>query len=96
MLDLEYPLLVAAAFLTAVIGGDPIVQLTLSIAEKGLSKSAKFRLEKGSMKNAGRIIGYLERALIFLMVMYNQLGAIAFILTAKSIIRFGRAKERVC
>jgi len=87
--------LVTVAFLIAVFGGDPIVRSILSIVERGLSSKDKSRLEEGSMQNAGRVIGYLERALIFLLVINKQLSAIAFILAAKSIIRFGPAKNRV-
>jgi len=36
----------------------------------------------------GEIIGYLERLIVFAMLMYNQFNAIAFVLTAKSLARF--------
>jgi hypothetical protein len=91
----EYYVLVVAAFLTAIFGGDPVVRGMLSIVERGISPKAKSRLDRNSLRNAGRLIGYLERALVFIMVLYNQLGAIAFILTAKSIIRFASARDRI-
>ena len=37
---------------------------------------------------AGKWIGYLERLIILLLVMYHQYSAIAFVLTAKSVARF--------
>lgn len=39
-------------------------------------------------ENAGRIIGYLERTIVYILLMYKQFSAIAFILTAKSVARF--------
>lgn len=42
----------------------------------------------------GRIIGVLERAMIFLVVLSNQLSAIGFILTAKGVARFKNLDEK--
>ena len=39
-------------------------------------------------KNAGRMIGYLERIIILLFIIYGQFGSIAFVITAKSVARF--------
>lgn len=41
------------------------------------------------MENGGRNIGWLERALTFLFVMYGHPEGVGFLLTAKSIFRFG-------
>ena len=41
------------------------------------------------LPRGGRTIGYLERLLIFLLVMAGQFSAIGFLVTAKSILRFG-------
>jgi len=41
-----------------------------------------------SIQNAGRMIGYLERTIVLFFLLYQQFGAIAFILTAKSVARF--------
>lgn len=43
--------------------------------------------------SAGRIIGYLERLIILILVMYHQYSAIAFVLTAKSVARFKEIEE---
>ncbi len=51
-------------------------------------------LEIDGLKNGGRMIGQLERALIFLMVFINQPGAIGFLVAAKSILRFQETKEQ--
>ena len=41
----------------------------------------------------GRVIGYLERALIYLFIMANQPSGIGFLIAAKSILRFGELTE---
>ncbi|SEN32002.1 hypothetical protein SAMN04487857_113147 [Pseudomonas sp. ok272] len=43
---------------------------------------------QGSLANAGKLIGNLERALILTFVLLKQWEAIGFLLTAKSILRF--------
>lgn len=43
---------------------------------------------------AGRIIGYLERLIIFFLLVYQEFGAIAFVLTAKSLARFKDMEDR--
>jgi len=50
-------------------------------------------VNKLSLKNAGKYIGYLERLFVFLFVVSNHWGAIGFLLTAKSVFRFGDLKE---
>lgn len=45
------------------------------------------------LPNAGRIIGYLERALVMLLVWIDQPSGIGFLVTAKSILRFGDIKD---
>jgi hypothetical protein len=44
--------------------------------------------------DGGKIIGQLERALIFLLVLVDQPAGIGFLIAAKSIFRFGEIKER--
>ncbi len=41
-----------------------------------------------SVQNAGKMIGYLERIIVLFFIIYQQYGAIAFVLTAKSVARF--------
>jgi len=45
------------------------------------------------LKNGGKLIGQLERALIFLFIVIDQPMGIGFLVAAKSILRFGEAKE---
>ncbi|MBD3223863.1 MAG: hypothetical protein GF313_03990 [Caldithrix sp.] len=44
--------------------------------------------------NAGRVIGILERIIIFIVVLYNQFSVIGFILAAKGITRFRELEKR--
>ena len=53
--------------------------------------------ENQSLPAAGKYIGMLERVFIFAFVLLNQWSAIGFLITAKSVFRFGdlsRAKDR--
>jgi hypothetical protein len=45
-------------------------------------------------ETGGKIIGYLERSLIFLFILTGQPGSIGFLIAAKSILRFGEIKDR--
>jgi len=45
-------------------------------------------LENDGLKNAGRLIGLLERAIIFMLVLAGQPAGIGFLIAAKSILRF--------
>lgn len=45
------------------------------------------------IKNAGALIGILERFIILLMIYANQFTAIGFVLTAKSIARYNKISE---
>ncbi len=80
--------------MAVVVGGDPIVRLVLVQLEKGASSKMIDKLAKSGLPNAGRYIGYLERALVYLLVMYQQPQAIVFIIGAKAIIRFENSKDR--
>lgn len=45
------------------------------------------------LPNGGRLIGTLERALIFLLVLVGQPGGIGFLIAAKSVLRFDTASQ---
>lgn len=45
------------------------------------------------LPNAGRVIGQLERAVIFLLVLAGVPQGVGFLVTAKSILRFGEIRE---
>lgn len=50
-------------------------------------------LPSSGLPEAGRLIGQLERALIFLLILVDQPAAIGFLIAAKSILRFNDASE---
>ncbi|NMC17658.1 MAG: hypothetical protein GYA38_04580 [Chloroflexi bacterium] len=45
------------------------------------------------LKEGGRYIGYLERLLIFVFILSGQFAGVGFLITAKSILRFGELKD---
>jgi hypothetical protein len=57
------------------------------------SQSADARSNGAGFEQGGMIIGQLERALIFLLILIGQAGGIGFLIAAKSILRFGEAQD---
>ena len=51
-------------------------------------------LELDGLRNGGKLIGQLERALIFLFIFISQPAGIGFLVAAKSILRFEEAKKQ--
>lgn len=53
------------------------------------------KLTKGneSLNDAGKYIGILERLLVFIFIITNHWEAVGFLITAKSVFRFGDLKE---
>ncbi len=45
------------------------------------------------LRNGGRMIGTLERGLIFLLILTGQAAGIGFLIAAKSVLRFGTVKD---
>lgn len=56
---------------------------------KEIDKSDKDK----SLPEAGEMIGLLERTLIFIFLLQGQLGAVGFLITAKSILRYSDHKQ---
>ncbi|MFG6531803.1 MULTISPECIES: DUF3307 domain-containing protein [unclassified Sulfitobacter] len=79
------PALFLAGLITATLAGGPAVG--------GLMLPHKAQAQPDGLENAGRMIGLLERALIFLMVMIGELAGIGFLIAAKSILRFDTVKK---
>ena len=46
-----------------------------------------------SLEDAGKYIGILERILVFIFIILNHWEAVVFLITAKSVFRFGDLKE---
>lgn len=58
---------------------------------------SKIVSDKESLEDAGTYIGILERLLVFIFIVLDQWEAVGFLITAKSVFRFGdlsAAKER--
>jgi hypothetical protein len=54
----------------------------------------KEKINKNSLKDAGKWIGYLERFLTLTFILFGQFEAVGFLLAAKSVFRFGDLKEQ--
>jgi len=68
-------------------------QLRVSSSPAGTDLPENEGHRKRGFADGGRVIGCLERALIFLFVMVGQPIAIGFLIAAKSVLRFGEIKE---
>lgn len=77
-------LLLASGGIYATWGGSPVVQLLLTSFKEGLP---------AGLTHAGRMIGLLERAMIYLMVLIGEPTGIGFLIAAKSILRFDTASR---
>lgn len=67
----------------------PLVRQLEPLRDDGDAAAASRR----GFDNGGRLIGQLERALIFLFVLFGQAGSIGLLIAAKSVLRFGELKE---
>lgn len=56
------------------------------------TENATEAIETPSLRNAGKIIGMAERILTFIFILAGQWAAIGFLITAKSVFRFGDLK----
>lgn len=56
--------------------------------------ASKNHLTLAGLTNGGLWIGYLERMLIFVLMLSNMSSGIGFLITAKSILRFSGMKEK--
>ncbi|MEO8774066.1 MAG: DUF3307 domain-containing protein [Gelidibacter sp.] len=54
---------------------------------------SKFTEGNESLKDAGKYIGILERVLVFVFVIFDHWEAVGFLITAKSVFRFGDLRE---
>ena len=75
----------AGAILTIRTGGFVVGKL--------MSEFASDNLPEG-LENGGMMIGYLERGLIYLLVLVGQPGGVGFLIAAKSILRFDTSKDQ--
>ncbi len=82
------PLIVAAGFVACVRGAGFLVAKVAGrlIVENGIALEG--------LRNGGKMIGQLERCIIFLFIFIDQPMAIGFLFAAKSILRFEEAKQQ--
>jgi hypothetical protein len=88
-LDFIRSILVLAGLLFAVFQGSQTIGLMLAPFSQEIRKTSPFT----GLKDGGKWIGVLERALVFIFVLAGQYAAIGFLVAAKSILRFGEVKE---
>jgi hypothetical protein len=55
--------------------------------------AAEPALTEGSLPDAGRMIGWLERGLAFFLILVGQPGGVGFLIAAKSVLRFSSARD---
>ncbi len=82
--QVDYALAIAAGFLVTVWAGGPAVGLLMQDFQSDQS---------AGLPNAGRMIGMLERGMIYVLVITGQPAAIGFLIAAKSVLRFDTASK---
>ncbi|MFN3846922.1 MAG: DUF3307 domain-containing protein [Paracoccaceae bacterium] len=75
--------LVAGAVLSTRAGGFALALLMRPFGDMGMD----------GLPGGGRLIGLLERGIIFLLILAGEPGGIGFLIAAKSVLRFGAVKE---
>jgi hypothetical protein len=83
--------LVAGFGIFAVAGGDHGVRLLLGQLEAGRAENGPEAVVGAPL--AGKRIGQLERGLVFLLMLIGQAQGVAFLIAAKSILRFGTVQK---
>lgn len=91
--------LVGGIILTVKVGGVVVGMLVRPYLDDLTKRPNELLLTVGNesqrgLAKGGRIIGELERGLIFFLVMIGKPEAVAFLVAAKSIFRFGELKDR--
>jgi hypothetical protein len=93
-------IIICAYFVTVFIGAYLIERFLVSFKHSKVKKSEKEKIVKESSRlnkditGAGRIIGILERSIVFTLGLLGEFGAISFVLAAKSMARFKQLEER--
>jgi len=91
-------LIVLAGAIAAIQAGSVIIGIAVDpflreIAEESeASSSSDAGLPRG-LKKGGKLIGQLERAIIFLLVLAGHPEGVGFLIAAKSVFRFGEIKD---
>lgn len=83
----EKTLLILAAYLVVIWPFSVVIGLVCNLWANEIEDS-------GSLANAGKRIGQLERFLILTFILVEQFAAIGFLLAAKSVLRYGDSSEK--
>jgi len=84
-IDLPVAMTVAAGLIFATRAGGFAVELLL---KPYVTHWTRARILSGGLKDSGRMIGLLERTLAFVLAMSGHVTAVAFVVAAKSVLRF--------
>jgi hypothetical protein len=95
---LEFLILVSGLAVSIKAGGIliglAVKPFTDELKKEQEGKNSDEAVASRGFERGGKIIGYLERGMIFLFILTGQPGSIGFLIAAKSIFRFGEIKER--
>lgn len=83
--------LLAICFLACVIANLPVGAILIRKVTAPFTPDLAEDIQ--GLPNGGTYIGYLERALILLLILAGQPAGVGFLITAKSILRFGEVKD---
>ncbi len=94
--DVTAAILIGLASLIAIIPMGSIAT-GMAISKFGDAIKSTDEVEDGGMRGAGTVIGWMERVLVYVLVLSGSFAAVGFIITAKSVLRFGdvRSSERM-
>jgi hypothetical protein len=95
ILWLKALVVLSGAVLTIFAGGVLVGVLVQPLLQeiRSAHKANEITPEQRGLQNGGRLIGQLERALIFLFILSAQPAGVGFLVAAKSIFRFGELKD---
>ena len=92
-----HAMLLAAGFIFAVQAGGFAVGLLMEAQLAPVVTDLRIRAtttgQSGGLPEGGLTIGWLERGLVFILILAGQPGAIGFLIAAKSVLRFGTVTE---
>ncbi|TVR35924.1 MAG: hypothetical protein EA404_00255 [Spirochaetaceae bacterium] len=90
-----YAMMFMAGMLLSALEANHVVIYVLRRLQLGpVAPQPQYRLFADKDKGRGKVIGYLERALVFSLVLSGNLGGIGFVLAAKALARFRELDTR--
>ena len=88
--------LISPVLMKAVIYGSGLILTMLAIGPiiANVMKPFAEQIASDGLENAGKLIGQLERALIFILVLVGAPAGIGFLIAAKSVLRFNTENDQ--